>query len=284
MALMQLGNFRPSTPESGLDVVLGQLPLDLHLLSCAIKTYLRLQCHKPSGWNGKGPGNKGKSGHILRMQTLVHEHNIPTVWLDQTAKTKVWEKLYTTEEDNWQGNNIYTGTRLYTDGSRLRDNSGYGAVLYDDDNRNLAETYGTLGPNATVFQAECHAIIEGLKLIPEETNEVTILTDNQSVVKTIDNIVTSSRTVHTLKQALNETSKTCKITVRWIKAHVGHEGNERADELAKLGSESLPIGPEPNIALSKAHTDNLVHILVMEMWKKRWSDKKRCKANIDLLS
>ena len=32
-----------------------------------------------------------------------------------------------------------------------------------------------------------------------------------------------------------------KITAHWIRAHVGHQGNERAEELAKAATECLQI-------------------------------------------
>lgn len=40
LALMQLAHFRKSTPESGLDVALGVIPLDLHVLETSIKARL----------------------------------------------------------------------------------------------------------------------------------------------------------------------------------------------------------------------------------------------------
>ena len=47
MALTQLGNFRFTTPGSGLNVILGQTPLDLHLLSTAIKTHIGMPEKQP---------------------------------------------------------------------------------------------------------------------------------------------------------------------------------------------------------------------------------------------
>ena len=272
MALMQLGNFRPSTPESGLDVIMGQLPLDLHLLACSIKTHIRLNT-KPIGWLGKGPGQKGKVGHIMRMEALTTDNGIPTVWKDQLPNEKIWEKHYTISED-FEGFNLNDGFRLYTDGSKLNNNSGYGAVLYDPMDRNIGELKGTCGPNATVFQAECHAILEGISLITPDITSITILTDNQGVVKALDNTLTNSSTIKNLKQALNKIGKHTHTTIQWIKAHVGHAGNERADELAKQGTEIVPCGPEPNVALSKSYLNSLIHKHVMGLWEDRWSHKK----------
>ena len=62
-ALMQLGNFRFTTPGAGLGVILGQLPLDLELQNTAIKAYLRLPTEHKLDWEGKCPGAKGRKGH-----------------------------------------------------------------------------------------------------------------------------------------------------------------------------------------------------------------------------
>ena len=86
LALMQLGNFRFTTPESGLDVTLGQLPLDLHLLSRAILTHLRVRDLVPKNWAGKGPGQNGKPGHIKRIESALTTLKVPTVNLDQIPK------------------------------------------------------------------------------------------------------------------------------------------------------------------------------------------------------
>ena len=272
MALMQLGNFRFTTPESGLGVCLGQLPLDLHLLSIALKTHIRISDPKANKWAGKGPGPTGKIGHRLRMKRLAEEHGIPNLMLDHLPKETNWQKEYSIDTD-MEGEDISGSLRLYTDGSKLDGNSGYGATLIDGQETTLSETYGTKGPDATVFQAECWAIIEGTTLIPPNAESVTILTDNQAVVKSLDSHTTTNKTVKHLKNTLNALGKTTKVTVRWIKAHVGYIGNERADELAKLGSAILPIGPGPHVPLAKTHVNNLVDKVALAYWEERWNTR-----------
>ena len=60
-----------------------------------------------------------------------------------------------------------------------------------------------------------------------------------------------------------------KIVLNWIKAHVGIEGNEKADQLAKEGGEGgIPsIPPFP-----KSELKNRVNELIYKKWEKSWLD------------
>ena len=273
---MQLGNFRFTTPEDGLNVALGQLPLDLFLLSTSLKTHIRIRTQQIKRWNGKGPGKLGRIGHRLRMEMLTEKLGIPEFCPDSLPKESGWDKQYIISEDD-SGHDEENILRLYTDGSKMDGNSGYGAVLLDNDDEHCGELSGSKGPLATVFQAECHAIIEGVELLsshPDKTSDLTILTDNQSVVKALASHTTETKTVKQLKQTLNSIGNTRKITIKWIKAHVGYMGNEKADELAKLGSTTLPIGPAPHAPLAKPEINNTITSYVYQIWADRWDEKK----------
>ena len=50
------------------------------------------------------------------------------------------------------------------------------------------------------------------------------------------NILPQSKTVIRCHEALDELAKHNTVHIKWIATHVGHWGNERADELAKIGT------------------------------------------------
>ena len=88
---------------------------------------------------------------------------------------------------------------------------------------------------ATVFQAEIQAVYEAcqylLSIIAEwEIKYIKILTDSQAALLALSNTNIHSKTVLKtidLLESLRIRSKT--LTIAWIKAHIGHEGNEQAD-------------------------------------------------------
>ena len=60
-----------------------------------------------------------------------------------------------------------SGIRLYTDGSKMGDNTGYGAVLFNDQNEIVSTINCNLEDHATVFQAECVATQMALTLLED---------------------------------------------------------------------------------------------------------------------
>ena len=69
-----------------------------------------------------------------------------------------------------------------------------------------------------------------------------IFTDSQAALLAIDKVVISSTMVRDAVCTLEElTNKIQNIKLLWIKAHIGHEGNEIADRQAKLGAERTQI-------------------------------------------
>ena len=77
---------------------------------------------------------------------------------------------------------------------------------------------------------------------------------------------TSSKLVHETKVKWNHVGTKNEVELRWIKAHVGHEGNERADELAKEGHKC---------ALNETYTPKswvkrFLNEKLREKWAKQW--------------
>ena len=60
--------------------------------------------------------------------------------------------------------------------------------------------------------------------------------DSQAAIRAIDSTVIKNSTTLEATMALNTLGESNEITLRWIPAHCGYEGNELPDQLAKRGS------------------------------------------------
>ena len=69
-----------------------------------------------------------------------------------------------------------------------------------------------------------------------EGSNIMINCDSQSAIRAINSTVIKNSTTLEATMALKTLGKSNEITLRWIPAHCGYEGNELADQLAKRGS------------------------------------------------
>ncbi len=136
---------------------------------------------------------------------------------------------------------------IYTDGacSGNPGPGGWGVLISDEDGER--ELFGG-EPETTNNRMEMQAVIEALKAT---SGAIILYTDSQYVKNGITTWIhgwkrngwkTASRKPVKNKDLWIETDDLAsgrEIDWRWVKGHAGHEGNERADELARRGSMSF---------------------------------------------
>jgi ribonuclease HI len=138
---------------------------------------------------------------------------------------------------------------IFTDGA-CKGNpgvGGWGALLVAGEKEK--ELFGG-EKDSTNNRMELMAVIQALKVLKRPC-EIILHTDSQYVLKGITEWIqgwkakgwkTAARTPVKnvdLWQALDQARNTHKIEWKWVKGHSGHPGNERADQLANRGVDSM---------------------------------------------
>lgn len=158
------------------------------------------------------------------------------------------------------------GYNIFTDGSKIADGVGCAFILFNNSTSIYKELY-RLSNFSTVFLAEVMAIYKAIKYI-KHTNlsNVTIFSDSLSAIQAISNCSTSNPLIFKIHEIINNLHN-CKLC--WIKAHVGHLGNEAADVLAKQASQL------PNISISlkldKVTFKKIAFKLYLNCWQELWN-------------
>jgi ribonuclease HI len=137
----------------------------------------------------------------------------------------------------------------YTDGSKT--NKGTGAGVY---RWGLRRGHSfSLGLHAMVFHAEIYAIKACILDNIEKgftVRNLYILSDSQTAIKTLDSFQINSKVVWDCHQSLVKVAEHNRIQLVWEPGHIGIDGNEIANQLARQGSSHPLIGPEPALDIS----------------------------------
>jgi ribonuclease HI len=159
------------------------------------------------------------------------------------------------------------------DGSKLDGKSGFGYVITHRLHKVKQGSVGT-GSRASVFQAKIMAITEVCIALKNRIGKkITIRSDSQSAILAAGATIITTKTALTCRAALNHLGALNEVNLTWIKAHIGHKGNELADKLAKKGTlkstiRSCPVG----LAQIKLTTKQAI----LKVWQKEWDEHDKC--------
>jgi ribonuclease HI len=135
---------------------------------------------------------------------------------------------------------------MYSDGSKFNSgHTGAGWAIFKMEREGLmlhvVQGSCYIGTHSEVYDAELHAITEGLQQISQTgvaPGKMYICIDNQAAIDTLwDNKLNSEPARHAIKQANILKAQGWNILTVWIPARQGIPGNELADKLAKTGAE-----------------------------------------------
>ena len=300
LGLRMLGFTRKSTPARGLEIITHTWPLHLHIKGLALRSHIRTK-HLTRYSAEELHTNLVKTrGHRqwLREEIVRRGMVDPDVQSDRQILRQKWNKQYEIGHESMDKRREDWGTpylswfeygdkvwNIYTDGSRddSQEKAGSGLVVYKDDELRFEASYG-IG-DRTVFQAEVFAIKQAALWLLRPENRVLlenavifIYSDSQAAIQALDGNFVSSKLVWSTMTLLEEAKKWVKlgkIQIRWVKAHVGYEGNEKADSLARIGLDQ-PIHPD-----SPHDPEALINAALMAMvnvqWIEDWTAEPTCR-------
>jgi ribonuclease HI len=143
--------------------------------------------------------------------------------------------------------------KIFTDASKIDDLCGYGFYCEMNNHQESIK----LNNYASICTAELLAIKHALNYAKENSmKKAVILTDSLSSCKLINSQAQQSYVSESIIEILELLVHT-QSSIAWIPSHVGIEGNEIADELARVGAESEKVlNNKIRLVDAKALTEN----------------------------
>ena len=172
--------------------------------------------------------------------TATEEVALPEV-MEQFDAALVEEER---EEAKKEAETERPGFVMFTDGSRLENGAtGYAVTWKNGQSWEGIKTH--MGYNQEAFDAECAALARALETAAKSDpppDHVTIFTDAQAAIRRMATDEPGPGQKYALEArehiaALQRKAPSSIIEVRWCPAHEGVEGNEKADEWAKLAAD-----------------------------------------------
>jgi ribonuclease HI len=137
---------------------------------------------------------------------------------------------------------------------------------------------GTLGSNMEVFDAEMFAVKQAMQLASEritfQTEDIWIFSDSQAAIKRIarSGMGAGQAYVKGIQELAESIDTNITIHIHWVPGHMNIYGNDRADEMAKKGTEIQSSGGETITSLSflkkKIKEESLLE------WNKQWANAR----------
>ncbi|GBN75906.1 hypothetical protein AVEN_256659-1 [Araneus ventricosus] len=154
---------------------------------------------------------------------------------------------------------------VYTDGSRVEDETGF-AVCILQNNSNIQNFLYKLKSFNSVFQAELAAIQHAANWAASNNFKINIHSDSLSSIMALKSASSRSKFVNTVKKDLHAANN--QVGLSWVKAHVGIEGNELADQFAK---QAISTGEELDIPAPRSFLNRKLKTHILNSWNIYWN-------------
>lgn len=279
LACLTITSAMRSCPTRALEVVIGLPPIHLHVKELAMRSLVKFTRE------GFGPKSILKTRDKNQVLGQIPITQLPS---DVMKKMFMFKRNFKVELSNkveWKGisstYNIQRGTLVwFTDGSKTKEGTGAGVF---GPRTNYSEA---MGHHPNICQAELHAIerCAAINLSRGYANRrIAILSDSQAAIRAINAYVVTSKLVWDCITRLNELGSTNTVTIHWVPGHNDIHGNEMADKLAKKGSATPLMGPEPFCGINSRLAEDILRIHFRSEWDNYWLDSPGCRQAKRLL-
>jgi ribonuclease HI len=168
---------------------------------------------------------------------------------------------------------------IYTDGSKDEGKVGAGVVIYSN-KQLVTQCKYKLQSCCSNNQAEQIAILKALEQLPELDNPtdrtVAIFTDSKVTMDSLKNHSMHSFLIEEIRNKVRHLSiLNWTIHFGWVKAHIGIEGNEAADKLAK---EAAQDENDQNIVYSRIPATTVATEINKQgiiKWQRQWNSTEK---------
>ena len=162
-------------------------------------------------------------------------------------------------------NSLEREITVYTDGSTdgHQEKGGAGVYIHDATHSTILEESYPAGRYCSSYGGECVAMLKALEWLQRNPTPSLICTDSDSLVSALEENNWKDRDpwLKQIKKIIFDYPQ--EITLLWIPSHCGIEGNDKADELAKKGTEKnqedIPVTHAIMKAKIKAQSWPLTH-------------------------
>ena len=262
----------PKTPSRGLEIIYHIMPLHIQIEQRATEIMARIDNQiQPDNWDGtthnrrKGLIQRWRSRRAEITNNIIQTDKIPT----EMVKERTY-KIHPTKDGRIKKHEV-KGIQSYTDGSVMKAKTGCGIHTIKG-KRVIYNGNFYLGDNINIYQAEITALKKSAEHLIRggwENQQITFYSDSQASLAALAKLTITSESTKRCHQVLNELGRKNKVSLKWVKAHIGIHGNEVADTLAKKGT-LLGEGPATELLTPKALQKKEIRLYYTQKWRQEW--------------
>lgn len=215
---------------------------------------------------------------VIDRPVLTPPRYTPGSRIDPTGSPPRSKEAAAAEFQTWFNDQVFTNNTIaFSDGSVGTDGKGFGYVLYRGGQK-IARGCASIHHHSVVFDAEAvgawraleHAVQLGHHRLPTPGYSETffVCLDNTAAIWSLRG--TPSLTSQWAFLRFHQMSQQVQVQVKWCPGHMGIQGNEEADGLAKEGqkAEQDPDCRSPTVGGIKAIMHRQLRVIRDNLWQR----------------